>query len=331
MNQTKVIMSVVFTIVLLASMAVAEEVIRLTPSGNVTGLEGNESVEVTAEIPGNQNATVEYGLYVLNLGKFDIATGAFTVDFYLSMRCPITCVGQEFEFMNGRASSMEKIIDTPNEKFYRIQAQLNSPVDLKKYPFDTQQMQIILEDKRMTTDSVRYGVLGEESGIDESIAFTGWHVQNWSAEVRDHYYPAYDETFSQFVFTIPISRVIINSIIKTFLPIIFILLVMLSSFILDPDKMTTRLSMVGSALVASVMFHVSLTNQLPPVGYLTIADKFMMLTYFVILLSFGLNVALMQLSELKRQDVVERVHRMTEYSMFVVVPLLYVLLFVLVL
>ena len=88
--------------------------------------------------------------------------------------------------------------------------------------------------------------------------------------------------------------------------------------------------MVGSSLVASVMFHVSLTNQIPPVGYLTIADKFMMLTYFVVLLSFGLNVALMQLSELKRQTVVERVHRLTEYSMFVVVPLLYIILFALV-
>src|SRR3989344_2621558 len=238
---------------------------------------------------------VKVGLYLLNLGKFDIATGAFTVDFYLSIKCPEGCTGQEFEFMNGRASSLEKIIDMPNEKFYRIQAQLSSPVDLKRFPFDTQKMQIILEDKKQTIGNVRYGILKDESGIDDSITLTGWIINDWNVETREHYYPVYGETYSQYIFTLPISRAVINAIIKTFLPVVFIILVMLSSFILDPDKMTTRLSMVGSALVASVMFHVSLTNQIPPVGYLTIADKFMMLTYFVVLLSFGLNVAPMQL------------------------------------
>jgi hypothetical protein len=85
--------------------------------------------------------------------------------------------------------------------------------------------------------------------------------------------------------------------------------------------------MVGSALVASVMFHVSLTNQIPPVGYLTIADKFMMLTYFIILASFVLNVILMELTERKKMDKVERFHRMTEFSMLFIVPIIYLIFF----
>ncbi len=163
--------------------------------------------------------------------------------------------------------------------------------------------------------------------MDSSIVFAGWNIGNWNVSIDKHYYPVYNETYSQYIFTMPIDRIRINSIIKTFLPITFIILVMLSSFILDPDKITTRLAMVGSALVASVMFHVSLTNQIPPVGYLTFADKFMVLSYFVILLSFIFNVTLLELHEQKKDDIVKKIHRYTEYTMFLVVPILYLILF----
>jgi hypothetical protein len=271
---------------------------------------------------------INVGIYVLNLGKFDISTGSFTADFYLSLTCDNVCPQQDFEFMNGRASSIDKIIDEPNQKFYRIQANLNSPIDLKKFPFDNQKMEIIIEDKKKTIDELEYVPDLEQSGMDDSIAFTGWNLNPWTAQVREHNYEIYDEAYSQYVFTIPISRVVINAIFKTFLPITFIILVMLSSFVLDPDKITTRLAMVGSALVASVMFHVSLANQIPPVGYLTFADKFMVLTYFVILLSFVFNVFLLELHEQKKDKLVEKIHRVTEFTMFILIPLLYVILFI---
>ena len=274
----------------------------------------------------DKNAKV--GLYVLNLGKFDIATGAFTADFYLSIKCDNICPSQDFEFMNGRASSFEKIIDEPNEKFYRIQANLVSPIDLKKFPFDKQTMEIIIEDKKKTINELQYVPDLEETGFDKSITFVGWNMEQWNVSIREHTYDIYNETYSQYVFEIPISRITINSIFKTFLPIAFIILVMLSSFVLDPDKITTRLAMVGSALVASVMFHVSLANQLPPTGYLTFIDKFMVLSYFVILLSFIFNVFLLELYEEKKDELVKKLHRATEFTMFILIPLLYVLLFI---
>ena len=189
-------------------------------------------------------------------------------------------------------------------------------------------MQIIIEDKKNTIDKVNYVADLESTGIDDSIGVTGWIIGNYTAETREHEYKIYDETYSQYVLSIPISRIIFNSIIKTFLPISFIILVRLSSFVLDPDKITTRLAMVGSALVASVMFHVSLANQIPPVGYLTFADKFMVLSYFVILLSFAFNVILLELHEQKKEELVKKIHKYTEFTMFGIVPLLYVLLFI---
>ncbi len=271
---------------------------------------------------------VNIGLYILNLGKFDIATGSFTADFYLSMTCETECSPENFEFMNGRTSSIDKIIDEPNEKFYRIQANLNSPIDLKSFPFDTQKMQIILEDKEKTIDDQIYIVNSEESGIDPSIVFTGWDIDDWNASVQEHEYSVYDETYSQYIFTINISRIVFNAFLKTFLPVIFILLVVIFSFLIDPDKVSTRLGMAGSSLVASVMFHVAISNQIPPVGYLTFADKFMVLTYMILLFSFLINISMLELQERKKNDIVDRLHRRTEYNIIWAVPILYFLLFI---
>ena len=276
----------------------------------------------------NSENQIKVGVYIINLGKFDVSTGAFTADFYLSLKCESICPKQDFEFMNGRASSVDKIIDGPSEKFYRIQANLNSQVDLKKFPFDQQNIQIIIEDKKKTIEELEYVPDFEATGIDDSIAFTGWNIEDWKAETQIHRYEIYDEDYSQYVFTIPISRIKINAIFKTFLPIIFIILVMLSSFVLDPDKITTRLAMVGSALVASVMFHISLGNQIPPVGYLTFIDKFMVLTYFILLMSFVFNVFLLELHERHKDKLVQKLHRLTEFTMFGIVPIFYIILFI---
>ncbi|HYD03065.1 MAG TPA: hypothetical protein VEC16_02090 [Alphaproteobacteria bacterium] len=270
---------------------------------------------------------VNVAVYILNLGKFDVSSGTYTADFYLSLTCETDCATQNFEFMNGRATSTDKIIDTPTEKFYRIQATFNNPVDLKKFPFDKQQMQIIIEDKVKTVEEINYVANIEESGIDSTVAFTGWNLDEWSAEVTEHEYPVYGETYSRYQFNMDISKIFWNSFIKTILPIIFIMLVALSSFVIDPDKMATRVAMISSALVASVMFHVSISNQVPPVGYMTFADKFMLLTYFILLLSFIINITLFDLLEKKKESIVQRVHKYTEYSMLIVVPIIYVLFF----
>ncbi len=270
---------------------------------------------------------VQVGLYILNLGKFDVATGTFTADFYLDLKCDTNCTPDKFEFMNGRAATIDKITDTPTEKFYRIQANLNGPVDLKNFPFDKQKIQITLEDKEQSSSKLQYVPMKDQSGLDPAVSLIGWNLNGWTVEEKKHDYPIYGETYSQYVFTMDISRLPVNSFIKTILPVLFIVIVILSSFVLDTDKINTRLTMAGSSLVASVMFHVSINNQIPPVGYLTFGDKFMILTYIILVVSFLTNIILIELIERKKTELAEKIHRKTEFSVLIIFPLLYLLLF----
>ncbi len=278
------------------------------------------------------------GIYILDIGKLDISTGSFTVDFYLDLksRDPKDQIPEEnaaLEFMNGRGA-FEKIEDKGNEKFYRVLATLDTPIDLRRFPFDAQRMQIILENKTNGLDKVKYIPLTAESGMDRAIVFPGWAIKGWEATSTEHEYPVYktpegkNEVYSQYLFSVNIARIAVNSFLKTFLPVLFLMLIVMASFILDPDKVTTRLGAISSALVASAMFHVSISGQIPPVGYLTFADKFMVLTYLILLMSFCLSLAiyLMQ-GKPEKQARALKLHHFTEGMVFAGMPVLYVALF----
>jgi hypothetical protein len=165
---------------------------------------------------------VKVGVYVISMGKFDVQTGSFTIDFYLSLKSDAP-VPETFEFLNGRAGTVDKIIDEPNEKFYRILANLSSPIDFKKFPFDAQNLQIVLEDKKLTSKELKYVPCPKENGLDNSVTFPGWRITGCDASVAEHSYPVYNESYSQYVFNVGIARIKFNSFLKTFLPVLFLM------------------------------------------------------------------------------------------------------------
>jgi hypothetical protein len=184
-----------------------------------------------------------------------------------------------------------------------------------------------MEDKLKPGAELAYVVDRDKSGFDPSVTFPGWQMTGWQSTVAVHDYGKYDQPYSQYVFNVDIERIKMNSFMKTFLPVLFLMLIMISSFILNPEQIVTRLATISSSLVASAMFHISISSQIPPVGYLTFADKFMMLTYFILLVSFFLNIGIFVLQGKERKEPAQRLHKWSEKLVFVGVPVLYGALF----
>ncbi len=109
---------------------------------------------------------VRVGLYVLHFGKFEVGTGSYTVDFYLSLQSekPLPELGN-IEFMNGRATSTDIIIHTPTEVFMRVQANLSQNIDLRTYPFDRHALTIELEHKKYTSSELVFVPDTKASGV----------------------------------------------------------------------------------------------------------------------------------------------------------------------
>jgi hypothetical protein len=70
--------------------------------------------------------------------------------------------------------------------------------------------------------------------------------------------------------------------------------------LLRPTSVGTRISMGTAMLLAAVMFHLSSTSSLPPIGYLTLQDKFMVGNYLVIVANVLFSVLILKATD--RED-----------------------------
>jgi hypothetical protein len=268
---------------------------------------------------------VNVGIYVLNVGKLDTSTGAFTIDFYLSFSSDEPSEPSNFEFSNGRATYIDKSVDEPTEKFYRIQASLASPLNLSRYPFDSHELTIEIEDKEQTTRSQVYQVSLEDSGLDPAVNIAGWDLKGWKAEVTDHYYEPYGTSFSRYVFSIEIQRPATAAILKTILPALVIVLVGLLSLMLTPDKIIPRLTLNTGAFTGAVLFHLNMTSSIPPLGYITYGDRFMLVNYLALALALMSTLLALYYVDKKRTAAAEHVYKRA----LIIVPLVWVGLHVL--
>jgi len=277
------------------------------------------SDDTAPDEPQNEPAAVEVGVYVMNVGALDVSTGAFTVDFYLTLSSDRPTGLQRFEFCNGRATSIDEFLDNPADRFYRIQASLADELDFSDYPFDQQALTIELEDKEKTSATQVYEVKAEESGLDPAVTVPGWDLDGWNAYVTDHYYAPYGTTFSRYVFDIVIHRPVGDAILKTILPALIIVIVGLLSLFLTPDKILARLALATGAFTASVLFHINMTSSLPPLGYLTLGDRFMLVNYFALVLTLVSTLVALHYVDKGRNTAADRVHTVA----LVVIPVLW--------
>ena len=93
------------------------------------------------------------------------------------------------------------------------------------------------------------------------------------------------------------------------------------------SKTDTRLSAATAALVASVMFHVNITNQNPPLGYLTFADKIVLVVYGFLFLTIAYNVIVYEFVQRKQEDRARKIHERVKFKVIMGAPLLFALLF----
>lgn len=273
---------------------------------------------------------VEVGVYVLNIGRFDLASGSYTVDFYLSMRCATSnCNMGSFEFMNGRATSTRQIEDTPVEKFWRIEANLYENLNLQSYPFDSHKLTIKIEDTSLTKQNLTYAVDQRNSGLDSSIVIVGWSEVGWSQEVVDHYYQAYNQTYSQYVFSVTLTREPAN-VLEIFIPVFFLTFIALIAMLMYgkvSSVLESRILLTASVLIAAVLYQFTLDISIPPLGYLTFVDKFMIVTYAIIVSCLVLGVMVLRYHHREAMAESERIQFYSVRIMPFMTLLIYVLLF----
>ena len=231
--------------------------------------------------------TVYVGVDLLNIQNLDLTNGQYDIDCYLIFNCYPSCKYNNFEVMNG-TTTLKNFEDGytghPHGVDYRYQAKLYKKFNLSQFPFDKHKLDLILEDKLSDIHHLIYKVDASSTMIDEFFSINGWNFSpKWQAKVIDHTYPVFDQVYSRYVFDIQIFRPWLSSFLKFIVPAAMFFLAGFLALFMKPPQVGDRLTLAATAMVGSVVFHLAVTSTLPPLGYLTFFDSYMIVNYMCLL------------------------------------------------
>jgi hypothetical protein len=243
------------------------------------------------------------GIQLEKLTKFEVGPGTFVAEFYLTFTCASEPCKPDFEITNGKVSGKpDKVVDEKLVKEFRVKADLEGLVDLSEFPFDKHLLYIGLVDKN---ENVTYAVDDTKSQIDPDIKLAGWSIGDHFAVHTETHKLSDGHEVSEAELGIELSRPRVSSFFKSLVPVLFMVFVAGFTLILKPKSAAGRLSTATGGLMSVVMFHLSSTSSLPPMGYLTRLDKFMLATYLIYLTNIAFSVAMVRFEEKKKEKLSE--------------------------
>ncbi|HYP75645.1 MAG TPA: hypothetical protein VER12_06820 [Polyangiaceae bacterium] len=236
-------------------------------------------------------AMVKVGLVVSEIRDYQITDGSFSADFFLSFTADKLLPKLHPVFTNGHEVNCTSIVDVETFRFYRCTGAFTSGVDLRNYPFDTQFLDINVEDAVYGVDTVIFAPDPRRTSLDATFRLSGYGVASVGATAIKHQYPSRfdrdDLYVSRYKFTLGLDRFAQSAAFSVYVPAFIIVLISLIGLWVPPDELEVRSAAGAPMLAAAVLFHYSLIQSLPATGYLTHADKLMLGVYVSLLINMA--------------------------------------------
>ena len=270
----------------------------------------------------DQKLVEKVGFYVLGITDLNVATGSYTMDGYLNFECNNPCNenpdNPAFDIMNstGEPEIDEQTSDTQGDTvhYYRIRVPLASNLILKDFPFDYHYLTMHIEDKILGDNELTYEFDASKSGVDDFAIVSGWEVEKiLKGAIIPHDYAIYDSPYSRLIFSVAIYHPWFSSFMKGLFAAVVIIMVGMLSFLMKYDEIGERLALTSSTLVGAILYHLTLTASIPPVGYMTFADKFMLANYVILFAALAVTVRLMLFVNAEEHDKAKKLHEYTQW------------------
>jgi len=245
---------------------------------------------------------VTVGVFINDLQDIDLASENFTVDFYLWMRWknPAIDPSLTIEAMNSEGTqnttssptggvSGEPLYDAPvdmpdgsKSQALRFQGVFFRKMNLEKYPFDTQVVEMVFEDKRNDATRIEYVPDTKPVTVNDggAMSIPGYVLGSPSLLVVPHKYPTNfgdltanaDTPYSRLIIALPVTRDTLPYLVKLVLPI-FIVVLITSLIYLLPARLEEARAGIGiTAMLTIVALQWNTDSSLPSVDYLTMLD-----------------------------------------------------------
>ncbi|WP_367606980.1 hypothetical protein [Legionella sp. W05-934-2] len=279
---------------------------------------------------------IRIGIYLTSLYNFDYSKGTFSAGYYL------WTVADDPNYDPTKSLEVVNAIDyrmanqtrgkNPDGTTYTTVHLYNTNLhywNVKHFPFDRQQLKIIIEDASDLL-SIKFKPDLKESGIIHTLKVEGWDVQGMQINTYPFKYKSNfgNEDYSYGLYsrlTVTISlkreglRLFVNYFIGFFVALILTSLI----FFIDPKEIGTRSGYVLSSLFASVGNKYIIDGLIPPVTEFTLIDAIQFLTFAQVLIAVFTTLYVFNLA---KSDQHEKAKKISQRVGYVVVPMVFILL-----
>src|SRR5258708_14444376 len=166
------------------------------------------------------------GVSLTNLGKLDLATGTYNVEFYLTFTCPegVTDCSTDFTLDSGVVTKSEIAEKAPGRTVFRIKADMTEDLDLSEYPLDEHELTISFTHPTEDATKLVYAIDKDNTSVGASVKLAGFNIVDSGANVETKKFDGVDENFSVYTFHITAQLVRLSSYLERFLPTLFVVL-----------------------------------------------------------------------------------------------------------
>lgn len=290
-----------------------------TPEG---GTEASPGVVEAAPAPPNATTTpstptvIKADLYLENIGKVDFAAGVYEAELIVAIQTEnLAAFEPKFELLNGtlKTEKGEARIDEQEssdeqERLFQFKAEVSFDPDFRRFPLDEQDLSIVLTLANASTKTVTFAGLGEadDSRLGEKARIAGWELDEGAPVVGEDVTVAGAARTPTLTLPVSMVRTRFPSLLKTFFPLTIMLLISMLGLGMGISVIGPRISLMTGTLLGAAMFHINALNALPPVGYLTLADKIFIATYFSVLLNAVFSIQMSRAKEANQDALVKR-------------------------
>ena len=232
-----------------------------------------------ASTPAEDTGTTQARLAIVvkSLSDVNLEDGTFHANFYLGVTCDEPCRADEWDLVNANSFTSEVTLDDSQNAWWRVSATFVFQPDLRLFPFDTQDLPIIVQHDLLTVDQLTYVPNLKRSEVNPDVGVPGWIVEPFTFTTTEHYSLALDETYSRAEFDIPIGRSTIASVMKYYIPLLIFIFLGVATLFLGRNDIQLRTA--GTALVGLTIFYLFTSGGVGSVGYLTVWDISVIIGY----------------------------------------------------
>jgi hypothetical protein len=253
--------------------------------------------------------TVKVGLYVVSIFDIDYPHQSFSADFWVWFLYASDSLDptKTMEVSNAKTSVYESI-DTEKKKglnwgTLKCKAVIKQPWDARDFPFDQQNLKIVLEDAQADTTELVYIADTVNSHLSSKLQMEGWNigklrlVQEPVSYETNYGNPELTagSTYPGVVAYIDLQRNALGLFFKLFTGVYIAFAICMILFFINASQFEARLSLAVGAMFAIVANKYVVDSQLPATSRFTLVDQIHAVSFLFIFFNIIASVISMEL------------------------------------